>query len=105
MRNPFARTTQDDSPGALASELAASRSAQDEAIRAARAEHATTRNSVIDRGVARMEAITQMIAELVTEQTQLDRVINRTSEVERTGDAAPPVEPEPSFTDIEAGIH
>src|SRR5688572_13045237 len=94
MLDAFRRPKQDDSPGSLASELAESRAAQDEAIRQARAVHAETRTNVIDRGVARMEAITQMIAELAAEQTQLDRVINRTSEVERTGLVVQPTEAE-----------
>lgn len=94
MINPFTRAMQDDSPGALASELAESRATQDETIRAARDDHATVCNAVIDRGVLRMEAVTQMIAELTDEQMQLDRVINRTSEVERTGDTTLVYEPE-----------
>lgn len=65
MLNPLARKISDDTPGALAAELADARVAFE-----------TTRANVIDRGCARRNAINEMMAELQLEQRNLTEVIN-----------------------------
>jgi hypothetical protein len=56
--------TVDNSPGALAEELAAAKAAWQE-----------KRQSVIDRAVARQQAIAETQAELAAEQTALEGVV------------------------------
>lgn len=63
MLNPLTRKA-DDTPGGLASELAAARQTY-EAVRA----------EVIDRGVARQQAVSAMIEELRNEEAALENVI------------------------------
>jgi hypothetical protein len=63
MLNPLTRKT-DETPGALAAELADARVAFE-----------TVRANIIDRGVARQQAINEMILELEDEEAALAGVV------------------------------
>lgn len=64
MLNPFTPKVSDETPGALAVELADARVAFE-----------TTRANIIERAVARMSAISAMVVELQDEGTALASVV------------------------------
>ena len=65
----------DNTPGGLASELAAARAKRDLAVEAADRKLADTRDRVIDTAITRQEAIAQLQIELDAEAKALDEVV------------------------------
>lgn len=66
----------DNTPGGLASELAAARSKRDAVVAAADARLNATRDRVVDTAISRQEAIAQLQKELAEEQVELQKVVD-----------------------------